>query len=108
MKFAAGTRVQIMERGEWIGPFTVTNNSGRTEDHIVLTGRSGMFEHYADEFNTRIDPATKTVTVTFRYADGQLPEDVSVHAGETIQSAKNLVAYNFENLQLSSITIEFK
>lgn len=53
MEFAAGDKVEILERGLWVGPFTVTPQKGRTDDHLVLRGGSGLFEHYADKFNTR-------------------------------------------------------
>jgi hypothetical protein len=54
MDFKAGTKVEILERGEWIGPFTVTEREGRTPDHLVLLGTSGLFEHYNDApFNVR-------------------------------------------------------
>lgn len=55
MELEVGTQVMILERGEWVGPFTVTGRKGRTEDHIVLEGRHGPFEHYADEYNTKHD-----------------------------------------------------
>lgn len=104
----AGNKVEIMEHGNWIGPFKVTSISGETPEHIVLEGPSGIFQHYADEYNTRlVGDEFPRCTVTFRYAGGQLPEDISVHENVPYQVAKNLVAYNFENLQLSSITIEF-
>lgn len=52
--FKPNDKVDILEHGTWIGPFTVTDKSGRTSDHIVLSGPSGMFEHYADApFNVR-------------------------------------------------------
>lgn len=55
--FEPGTQVQIMERGEWVGPFTVTDGKGRTPNHLVLRGRSGLFEHYNDApHNTRPYP----------------------------------------------------
>lgn len=54
MKFDAGTKVEILERGEWIGPFTVTSTAGRTPDHVVLVGWHGTFEIYNDApFNIR-------------------------------------------------------
>lgn len=47
-------QVEIMERGEWIGPFTVTAFEGRTKDHLVLRGPNGMFEIHNDApFNIR-------------------------------------------------------
>lgn len=50
-----GTRVEILIRGTWTGPFTVTPHTARSADHLVLTGPSGMFEHYNDApYNTRI------------------------------------------------------
>lgn len=49
-----GTRVEILERGSWVGPFTVTDKPGRTPDHLVLSNGSWVvFEHYADPYNTR-------------------------------------------------------
>ena len=62
MVIEPGSIVEIMERGEWIGPFAVTNQSGRTPDHVVLH-RSGttVFEHYADPYNTRLVTAPATV-----------------------------------------------
>lgn len=54
--FPAGTEVEIMEYGEWIGPFTVTAHTGRTPDHLVLLNpKNGvLFESYNDApYNTR-------------------------------------------------------
>ena len=49
-----GTQVEILERGAWVGPFTVMAGEGRTPDHLILTGPSGAFEHYNDApYNTR-------------------------------------------------------
>jgi len=54
MNFATGAQVEILERGAWVGPFTVTAVEGRTADHLVLSGPSGTFEHYNDfPFNVR-------------------------------------------------------
>lgn len=54
MKFEAGTKVEILERGVWVGPFTVTADVGRTPDHLVLSGPYGKFEEYNDApFNVR-------------------------------------------------------
>ncbi|QFG12154.1 Hypothetical Protein OBI_RACECAR_315 [Arthrobacter phage Racecar] len=54
MDFEAGSKVEILERGEWIGPFTVVDAEGRSADHLVLSGPSGWFEHYNDApFNVR-------------------------------------------------------
>lgn len=51
------SRVEILIAGVWTGPFTVTADTGRTPDHLVLTGPSGAFEHYNDApFNTRPAP----------------------------------------------------
>jgi hypothetical protein len=44
----AGTKVEIMEQGKWIGPFTVTAHQGRTPEHLVLSGPSGLFEVHND------------------------------------------------------------
>lgn len=47
-------QVEILERGEWIGPFLVTAFKGRTAEHLVLKGPNGMFEIYNDApFNIR-------------------------------------------------------
>jgi hypothetical protein len=51
--FKPGTKVLIMERGSWVGPFAVTAHEGRTPDHLVLQGDYCLFEHYADEYNTK-------------------------------------------------------
>lgn len=57
MDFAPGTQVEMNVRGEWVGPFTVTAHEGRTPEHLVLQGPSGLFEHHNDApYNTR--PAT--------------------------------------------------
>lgn len=54
MNFEAGTKVEILERGEWVGPFVVTADAGRTPDHLVLSGACGSFELYNDApFNVR-------------------------------------------------------
>ena len=54
METTPGTKVDILEGGRWVGPFTITDKSGRSSDHLVLSGSSGMFEHYADApFNIR-------------------------------------------------------
>jgi hypothetical protein len=58
MTIEPGTQVEILIRGQWEGPFTVTAAEGRTPDHLVLNGPHGRFEHYNDApFNTR--PADK-------------------------------------------------
>jgi len=55
MEIQPGDRVEILERGEWIGPFKVSNKAGRTPEHVVLEGPNGGFELYADApFNIRI------------------------------------------------------
>lgn len=52
--FKPGTKVEILERGSWVGPFTVTDGVGRTPQHLVLRGDFGVFEHYNDApYNTR-------------------------------------------------------
>lgn len=48
--FKAGSQVEILERGEWVGPFMVTALTGRTSDHLVLSGPSGLFEQYNDVY----------------------------------------------------------
>lgn len=56
MEFKAGSKVEIMEQGEWIGPFTVTAQTGRTADHLVLINDANgtWFEIYNDApFNIR-------------------------------------------------------
>jgi hypothetical protein len=55
MGFKAGDKVEILERGEWIGPFKVSSKAGRTPEHVVLEGPNGGSELYADApFNIRI------------------------------------------------------
>lgn len=54
MVFEPGTKVEILERGEWKGTFTVTGKAGRDSEHIVLSGPYGLFEIYNDApFNIR-------------------------------------------------------
>lgn len=54
MEFEAGTKVEILVNGEWQGPFTVTAHTGRTGQHVVLSGPYGVFELYNDApFNVR-------------------------------------------------------
>lgn len=55
MEFEAGTQVEILIHGAWVGPFTVAAGwEGRTADHLVLSGPSGLFELYNDApFNVR-------------------------------------------------------
>lgn len=49
-----GDKVQIMEYGQWTGPYyVIATTGGRTEDHITLKTGCCTFEHYADEYNTR-------------------------------------------------------
>ena len=51
----AGTTVEILISGVWEGPYTVESGAGRTPDHLILSGRSGRFEHYYDGiYNTRV------------------------------------------------------
>jgi hypothetical protein len=58
MKFEAGTQVEILDGGHWIGPYTVTAQAGRTPDHVVLSGDSNLFEVYNDApYNLR--PVTR-------------------------------------------------
>lgn len=47
-----GDQVRIRSLGELVGPFTVADMTGRTEEHLVLDGPSGLFEHYWDPYNT--------------------------------------------------------
>ena len=54
-KLTAGTAVEVLIAGVWEGPFTVEVGAGRTPDHLILSGRSGRFEHYYDGiYNTRV------------------------------------------------------
>lgn len=55
MEFSENEKVEILERGIWVGPFTVTGQKhGRTASHLVLSGDYGPFEHYNDApYNTR-------------------------------------------------------
>jgi hypothetical protein len=51
-----GTLVEILEAGSWNGPHTVTAQTGRTPDHLVLINNANgvFFEHFADApFNIR-------------------------------------------------------
>ena len=53
----AGDKVEILERGEWVGPYKVTSEPGRTRDHVVLQGPYGRFELCSDfPFNIRHAP----------------------------------------------------
>lgn len=55
MALKAGDCVDILERGEWVGPFKIYLMGGRTMDHIVLSGPNGGFEMYNDyPFNIRL------------------------------------------------------
>lgn len=51
-----------------------------------------------------------TFKLTFTYAEslelGPLPEDISVHEGLELQSARNLASFNMDNVGLISILIE--
>lgn len=47
-----GDRVRYRSAGKLTGPFTVTDHHGRTDEHLVLSGPSGLFEHYWDPYNT--------------------------------------------------------
>lgn len=49
---APGVQIRIMQAGQLIGPFRVTGWAGRTDEHLVLRGPSGLFEHYWDPYNT--------------------------------------------------------
>lgn len=50
MEFSPGTRVQLMEGGRWSADvFTVTGDTGRSPNHLVLRSRDGvLFEVYND------------------------------------------------------------
>lgn len=49
-----GAEVEILMNGAWVGPYTVTADKGRTPEHLVLRGPSGLFEHHNDApYNTR-------------------------------------------------------
>jgi hypothetical protein len=53
--FNTGDLVEIMQNGEWVGPFVVTNIGGRTPNHLVLQGKYGYFEQYNDApYNVRL------------------------------------------------------
>ena len=43
-----GQQIRLMFEGELSEPFTVTAHQGRTEEHLVLRGPCGLFEHYFD------------------------------------------------------------
>lgn len=45
-----GAQVEYMQYGEWTGPFSVTGNTGRTPDHLVLRNPANgvLFEVYND------------------------------------------------------------
>ena len=47
-----GQQIRLMFEGELSEPFTVTAHQGRTEEHLVLRGPCGLFEHYFDPYNT--------------------------------------------------------
>ena len=47
-----GQQIRLVFQGQLSEPFTVTNHQGRTDEHLVLRGPCGLFEHYWDEFNT--------------------------------------------------------
>ena len=55
VKFNGGDQVEILMAGEWVGPFEIVmGQPGRTPDHLILSGPSGLFEHYNDApYNTR-------------------------------------------------------
>lgn len=54
LRFHPGDEVEILMGGEWVGPYTVTDGEGRSPEHLVLRGRSGVFEHHNDApHNTR-------------------------------------------------------
>lgn len=64
-------KVEILEGGKWIGPFTVTALEGRSPDHLVLNGPSGLFELYNDApFNVR-PVATEEIRVVLELAHQQ-------------------------------------
>ena len=48
--FTPGTRVEILEAGLWVGPFTVTHHGGRSSEHLVLRteDEGNYFELYND------------------------------------------------------------
>lgn len=47
--FTPGTTVEIMEAGEWVGPFAVTHHGGRSPEHLVL--RTEDEGHYFEVYN---------------------------------------------------------
>jgi len=46
--FMPDDEVEILMGGQWVGPYTVTDGEGRSPEHLVLRGRSGVFEHHND------------------------------------------------------------
>lgn len=56
--FQPGDKVDILERGEWVGPFRVIDPNGYRRSsiyHIILAGDHGMFQVYNDApFNVRL------------------------------------------------------
>ena len=47
-KFEPGSKVELLERGEWAGPYTVVDMPGRTYKHVALRGKYCDFEVYND------------------------------------------------------------
>jgi hypothetical protein len=47
-----GQRIRLVFEGQMSEPFTVTGHQGRSDEHLVLSGPCGLFEHYWDPYNT--------------------------------------------------------
>lgn len=47
-----GQQIRLVLEGYLSEPFTVTNHQGRTDEHLVLRGPCGLFEHCWDPYNT--------------------------------------------------------
>lgn len=58
---APGDLIRLVMEGALIGPFTVIDRPGRTDEHLVLASQDTLFEHYWDEFNTYLAAGTAVV-----------------------------------------------
>ena len=47
-----GQRIRLVFEGQMSEPFTVTGHQGRSDEHLVLRGPCGLFEHYWDPYST--------------------------------------------------------
>lgn len=47
-----GMRIRLVFEGHMSEPVTVTDHQGRSDEHLVLRGPCGLFEHYWDPYNT--------------------------------------------------------